>query len=672
MLRLLQASLSTSTLASSRVCHSSTNRIGRHQAFFWSANNSDDDDDPVNNGKKGEADNIKVAATSATEASDDGTIGKRISPSKNQMRSKGQQRHDHLWALSSSSSSAGNQIYSPPFLPSLQGFGDNAPRFPHLIGLPIIHKPLFPGLPLNVTISDKATIDALENLTSKGPAYVGVFLRKSGSDGILDDGSLEVIEKPEVITDSSQIYSVGTFAQIHRFQREEGIDPSSLHAFGNVHQEEDQDHREDDSSSSSAASLFLLAHRCIDLMSIDNYGPPLDITVKHWDKAETPKGDAAKEDMIKALTNEVISSIREIAAMSPMFREQISRFPIRVDTSNPHFLANFAASISMGSPAEHQAVLEERDAEKKLHKALLLLSKEREVSKLQQMISRKVEEKMTDQQRRYLLTEQLKSIKKELGMEMDDKEALIEKYKKKFDRNSVSEEVAKVIDSELEKLSTLEKNSSEFNVTRSYLDWLTDIPWGVTSDESFDIVKAREILDRDHYGLDQVKDTIIQFIAVGKLKGSVSQGNIIILFGPPGVGKTSVAKSIAEALGRKFFRFSVGGLGDVSEIKGHRRTYVGAMPGKFIQGLKSAGTCNPLILIDEIDKLGRDFRGDPASALLEVLASLLISLIIHPSPHSLSPILTVFVHAYFLPCLIVRILARTPLFVITFLMFLLT
>jgi len=528
-------------------------------------------------------------------------------------------------------------------------------------------------VPANITITDKATIDAIEQLTSKGPAYLGVFLRKSGADGLLE-GGLGVIEHPEIITDINDIYSVGTFAQIHRFQREMGIDPSTLHAttFGSsnlavrrrahndnkptthnnhhkgskhihrIQQEEDEkdmdhdtheqqqeeeeqnddDNHEDQREGATAASLLLLAHRRIDLISIDNYGPPIDITVKHWDRLDyNPRGDTATEDMIKALTNEVLSSIREIAATSPMFREQISRFPLRVDTSNPYALADFAASISMGSPAEHQAILEERDAEKRLHKALLLLSKEREVSKLQQEISRKVEEKMTDQQRRYLLMEQLKSIKKELGMEVDDKEALIDKYKKKVQNKAmvVPDDVMKVIDSELEKLSTLEKNSSEFNVTRSYLDWLTDIPWGVTSDETFDIVRARKILDRDHYGLDQVKDTILQFIAVGKLKGSVSQGSILILWGPPGTGKTSVAQSVAEALGRKFFRFSVGGLGDVSEIKGHRRTYVGAMPGKFIQGLKSAGTCNPLILIDEIDKLGRDFRGDPASALLEVL-----------------------------------------------------
>jgi len=391
------------------------------------------------------------------------------------------------------------------------------------------------------------------------------------------------------------------------------------------HTSDSDDENADQEEKHQAASVLLLAHRRIDLISVDNYGPPIDITAKHWDRLDyNPAGDSKKEDMIRALCNEVLSSIREIAASSPMFREQIARFPLRIDTNNPYSLADFATSVSTGTPEEQQAILEEKDAEKRLHMALMLLAKEREVTRIQQEISKNVEQKMNEQQRKYLLNEQLKSIKKELGMEVDDKDALIDKYKKKLHKyeenkkDAIPAEVRKVIDGELEKLSSLEKNSSEFNVTRSYLDWLTDIPWGVLSDESFDLEASKRVLDRDHYGMDEVKDAIMQFIAVGKLKGSI-QGKILCLVGPPGTGKTSIAQSIANALGREFFRFSVGGLSDVSEIKGHRRTYVGAMPGKFIQGLKSTGTTNPLVLIDEIDKLGRDFRGDPSSALLEVL-----------------------------------------------------
>merc|ERR1719329_1047152 len=306
--------------------------------------------------------------------------------------------------------------------------------------------------------------------------------------------------------------------------------------------------------------------------------------------------------------------------MNPLFRENVQYFSQRLDANDPYRLADFAASVCSAAKAEDlQALLEEKDPEMRLHQALVLLTKEREVSKLQQEISQKVEEKMSETQRKYFLNEQLKSIKKELGMEKDDKEAVIEKYRKQLaEYPQIPEEVMSTIELELEKLSTLEMNSSEYNVTRSYLDWLCGVPWGVLSDENFDLSAARKILDRDHYGLEDVKDAILEFIAVGKLKGSV-QGKILCLAGPPGTGKTSIAKSVAASLGREFFRFSVGGLSQVSEIKGHRRTYVGAMPGKIIQCLKTTGTTNPVVLIDEIDKLGHGYQGDPASALLEVL-----------------------------------------------------
>jgi Lon-like ATP-dependent protease len=396
----------------------------------------------------------------------------------------------------------------------------------------------------------------------------------------------------------------------------------SSHPLNEYHNEEKE---ESDHDKKPSASILLMPHRRIDLISVDDVGPPIDVTVSHWDKLTYVKGqDSSRDDTIRALCQEVLSTIREVAQLNTLFKEQVVNLvpsSHMFDMNDPYRLADFAASLSIngGDVADLQSVLEEKDPELRLHKALVLLSKEREVGKLQKEISAKVEEKMSEAQRKYFLTEQLKSIKKELGMEKDDKESLIEKYRKQMaEYIDVPDEINETIESELDKLSTLEKNSSEFNVTRSYLDWLTAIPWGVTTKENFDITEARHVLDRDHYGMDEVKETILQFIAVGKLKGTV-QGKILCLAGPPGTGKTSIAESIAAALGRKFFRFSVGGMSDVSEIKGHRRTYVGAMPGKIIQCLKSTGSSNPLVLIDEIDKLGRDFRGDPASALLEVL-----------------------------------------------------
>jgi len=495
-------------------------------------------------------------------------------------------------------------------VPTKVGFGDEAPRYPNLTALPVVSRPLFPGIISSVTLRDSAVIAAFNKISNGGArGYLGVFLRQKYPTGVSEGGV--ILEKPEMIEDSSDLYGVGTFAQIQRFTLNKGNEFAPQEDSTGITNE-----------TVISASLLLLGHRRIDLLSTDKIGPPTDVTVKHWDRMKYVSGkDSNADDTIRALTNEILSTIRDVAQLNPLFREHVTFTPTRIDANDPFKLADFAASLTTGSPEELQAVLEEKDAERRLHKALVLLTKEREVSKLQQEISRKVEEKMTEQQRKYMLTEQLKSIKKELGMEKDDKEALVAKYRKKIANYSeIPEEIMETIESELEKMSILEKGSAEFNVTRSYLDWLTDIPWGETTKENFDISAARQVLDRDHYGLEDVKEVILQFIAVGKLKGSV-QGKILCLSGPPGCGKTSIAESVANALGRKFYRFCVGGLSDVSEIRGHRRTYVGAMPGKLIQCLKSTCTTNPLVLIDEIDKLGMGYRGDPAAALLEVLVS---------------------------------------------------
>jgi ATP-dependent Lon protease len=251
--------------------------------------------------------------------------------------------------------------------------------------------------------------------------------------------------------------------------------------------------------------------------------------------------------------------------------------------------------------------------------SLKLLKKELEMSKLQQKISKEVEDKVKQQHRKYMLQEQMKAIKKELGLEKEDKETVEEKFRERLKTLTVPKQVMDVINEELNKLSFLDQHSAEFNVSRNYLDWLTSLPWGKVTIDCLDIARARQCLDEDHYGMDDVKKRILEFIAVSSLKGS-TQGKILCFVGPPGVGKTSIAKSIARALQREYFRFSVGGMTDVAEIKGHRRTYIGAMPGKVIQCLKKTKTENPLILIDEVDKIGRGgFQGDPASALLELL-----------------------------------------------------
>merc|ERR1711871_390599 len=305
---------------------------------------------------------------------------------------------------------------------------------------------------------------------------------------------------------------------------------------------------------------------------------------------------------------------------------------------DPYALGDIASYLSSSDPQELQEVLETMNCEERLGHALRLLHKQVEVMQVQSKIKEDLDKKIGEDQKRYWMNEQYKLLKKQLGYETDDKEALLKKFRDRLSKAGagvgIPEEAQTVIDEEMEKLSSLEKNSSEFNVTRNYLDWLTSIPWVAESVELYDISRARKILDEDHYGMEDVKDRILEFIAVGKLRKQLeecnttkdgeklvnqNQGKIVCMVGPPGVGKTSIGRSIAKALDREFFRFSVGGLTDVAEIKGHRRTYVGAMPGKIIQGLKTTQTRNPVIMIDEIDKLGRGHQGDPASALLELL-----------------------------------------------------
>lgn len=279
--------------------------------------------------------------------------------------------------------------------------------------------------------------------------------------------------------------------------------------------------------------------------------------------------------VVRAVTSEIISVFKDIAGLNPLFRDQIANFSLQSGAGNvfdePEKLADFAAAVSSGEIEELQAVLKSNTIEDRLQKALLVLKKELLNAQLQNKISRDVEGKIQKRQREYFLMEQLKGIKKELGLESDGKDKLVEKFKEKAESLNMPETVKKVFDEEISKLQHLEPAASEFNVTRNYLDWLTQIPWGRHSEENFDIPHAVKVLDEDHYGLKDVKDRILEFLAVGKLRGTV-EGKILCFVGPPGVGKTSIGKSIARALNRQFFRFSVGGLTDVAEIKGHRRT----------------------------------------------------------------------------------------------------
>ncbi len=323
---------------------------------------------------------------------------------------------------------------------------------------------------------------------------------------------------------------------------------------------------------------------------------------------------------LKAYSMAIIATLKELVQINPLYSEEIKLFLGRSSMDDPARLADFAANLTNADGFELQEVLETLNLQERIEKVLILLKKELEVSRLQTHISQQIEEKISAQQRDFFLREQFKAIKKELGLEKEGKVSEIEKFQARLKKLTLNQEAQNAVNEWIEKLQLIEPSSPEYNVSRNYLDWLTVLPWGKFSKDAYDLARARKVLDRDHYGLDDVKERILEFIAVGKMKGDIS-GSILCLVGPPGVGKTSVGQSIASALKRKFYRFSVGGMRDEAEIKGHRRTYIGAMPGKAIQAMKSAGTANPVLMLDEIDKIGASFHGDPASALLEVLDS---------------------------------------------------
>ncbi len=327
---------------------------------------------------------------------------------------------------------------------------------------------------------------------------------------------------------------------------------------------------------------------------------------------------ASSSKEIKPYAVAIINTIKELLPLNPLYAEELRIFLDRFGPDDPSHLTDFAASLTTSDRLQLQAVLETVDLLPRMEKVLELLHRELEVVKAQASIRKTVEESMEKQQREFLLREQLRAIQQELGIEKDDRTAELDKFRQRLERLTLTEQAQSRVDEEMDKLSVLETGSPEYSVTRNYLDWITLLPWGVTSEDKLDLEYARKTLDKDHYGLEDVKARILEFLAVGIMKGEIA-GSIILLVGPPGVGKTSIGHSIAEALGRKFYRFSVGGIRDEAEIKGHRRTYIGAMPGKFIQAMKDAGTQNPVIMLDEIDKIGASYQGDPASALLEVL-----------------------------------------------------
>lgn len=333
------------------------------------------------------------------------------------------------------------------------------------------------------------------------------------------------------------------------------------------------------------------------------------------DYVDTPEDNS---DEVKAYALALIQAIKELIPLNPLYSEELKNYLNRFSPKDPSPLSDFAAAITTAPGQELQEVLETLPIQRRMEKVLVLIRREQEVARLQSEINAEVNRKISTHQREFFLKEQLKVIQKELGISKDDRTAEIEKFEARLKELQVPENAKAKIDDELNKLSILETGSPEYAICRNYLDWATSVPWGRFSDDNLELKHARKVLNADHDGLADVKDRIIEFLAVGAYKQEVS-GSIMLLVGPPGVGKTSIGKSVAKALDRKFYRFSLGGMRDEAEIKGHRRTYVGALPGKLVQALKEVDVANPVIMLDEIDKIGASFRGDPASALLEVL-----------------------------------------------------
>jgi ATP-dependent Lon protease len=338
------------------------------------------------------------------------------------------------------------------------------------------------------------------------------------------------------------------------------------------------------------------------------------------DVERIPESITSPDVQVDALAKSLKSSFTELIKISPNLNEEHAGMLSNID--RPSRLADRATSLLSVSNSEKQEVLEELDIKKRVENAINLLQKEIQRIKLGEEIQTEVQDEISKTQREYYLREQMKTIQKELGE--DNQTVELDELTKKIDDVKMSDEATKVAHKELDRLGRISPQSPEYSVARTYLEWLTDLPWSKSSKDNLNIKKAGKTLNEDHYGLEKVKERVLEYLAVRSLKKKVTKndsvrGPILCFTGPPGVGKTSLGKSIAKSMGREFVRISLGGVRDEAEIRGHRRTYIGALPGRIIQSLKKAKTNNPVFMLDEIDKLGSDFRGDPSSAMLEVL-----------------------------------------------------
>ncbi|MDV3438570.1 endopeptidase La [Pseudomonas otitidis] len=437
--------------------------------------------------------------------------------------------------------------------------------------IPIHNRPFFPAQVLPVIVEEEPWAETLELVAKTNHHSLALFFVDSppGDPRHFDPGTL-----PEH----------GTLVRVHHATREGGKLQFVAQGLSRVR-----------------IRGWLKRHR-----------PPYLVEVDY------PRPQSDPRDEVKAYGMALINAIKELLPLNPLYSEELKNYLNRFSPNDPSPLTDFAAALTTAPATDLQEVLDTIPVLKRMEKVLPMLRKEVEVARLQSELSAEVNRKIGKHQREFFLKEQLKLIQQELGITKDDRSADAEQFRQRLEGKTLPEQAKKRIDEELNKLSILETGSPEYAVTRNYLDWATALPWGVYGKDRLDLKHARQVLDRHHAGLDDIKNRILEFLAVGAFKGEIA-GSIVLLVGPPGVGKTSIGKSIAESLGRPFYRFSVGGMRDEAEIKGHRRTYIGALPGKLVQALKEVEVMNPVIMLDEIDKLGASYQGDPASALLETL-----------------------------------------------------
>ena len=460
---------------------------------------------------------------------------------------------------------------------------DDLPKLPEIVVIiPIMNSPIFPGMIAPIILSEeKFTPELDESLLKTG--YVALNLVKND----LKDEEGSIIPEEDIDFDkreikSGDIYKVGVLCKVvKKLKLPDGSVNVLVHG--------------------------MKRYRASEILS---ESPILKTRIEVFDDIlET-------DEELDAYTRSVINQVKKLSEINPYFNEEMKL--AMLNSPSPGSLADLVAfAISLDIP-EAQDFLETLVVKKRFAKLLVYLKREKDVADIQKKISDEVNDKVNKYQREYFLREQLKVIRSELGMEEDEKSRDIKRIKEELEKVGMPEDVLKTAKEELERLELIPDSSPEYNVARTYLTWLIDLPWKKQTTDDLDINTSKKILDKDHYGLEKPKERILEFLAVRKLKPGYD-GTILCLAGPPGVGKTSLGKSIAAALGRTFYRFSLGGMRDEAEIKGHRRTYVGAMPGKIIQALKRVEVNNPVIMLDEIDKIGKSFQGDPASALLEVL-----------------------------------------------------